>query len=208
LEEAIQAMAQFRPVKVHRRTRIFDDFFQIDELIVSHMQRDGTMSAEQRRLVFERGDSAAVLILNTDAQRVVLVEQFKAPTLGKGLGGGWITEAVAGMVDRDETAETAAIREAMEETGYRLRELTPIATFFSSPGGTSERICLYYAPVCDTDKIGDGGGIDDEDIEVKSIPVDELFAMLAANRIEDPKLLIAALWLRDELKNPRRTPQA
>src|SRR5262249_9686611 len=60
------AMRQFREVAIRKRTRLFDDeFCKIDELMVSHQKLDGSMSADQRRLIFERGDSAAVLLFNT-----------------------------------------------------------------------------------------------------------------------------------------------
>jgi nudix-type nucleoside diphosphatase (YffH/AdpP family) len=202
-----RAVSQFRKVEVRKQSRIFNDFFKIDELVVAYQKRDGSMSADQRRLVFERGDAAAVLLFNTDRNCVVLVEQFKAPTLGKGLGGGWITETVAGIVEPNETPESAAVRETSEETGYQISiaALQPIAKFFSSPGGASECIYLYYAEVRDADKVGKGGGneAEGEDIEVKEMPLDELLEMVKCNRIEDPKLLIGALWLGDELKAKR-----
>jgi hypothetical protein len=51
---------------IARQQRLFDDFFKIDELLVTHRQVDGTMSSVQRRLIFERGDSVAVLLFNRD----------------------------------------------------------------------------------------------------------------------------------------------
>ena len=57
---------------------------------------------------------------------MIVVDQFKAPTLiarrrdNPATTDGWITEAVAGMIDPGETAEEAIIREALEETGYRI----------------------------------------------------------------------------------------
>jgi hypothetical protein len=60
-------------VAITRQRRLFDDFFKIDELLVSHQQIDGTMSSAQRRLVFERGDSVAVLLFNRDQRAVVVV---------------------------------------------------------------------------------------------------------------------------------------
>jgi ADP-ribose pyrophosphatase len=113
---------------------------------------------------------------------------------------GWIVEAVAGMVDEGETAEQAVIREALEETGYRIAAPRPIGTFFSSPGGTSERIFLYFAEVVPADQIGEGGGIaGEEDIALVRLSVDELFRRLQTNHIDDAKLAIAAYWLKDHL---------
>ena len=90
--------------------------------------------------------------------------------------------------------------EALEETGYKIRAVKPIAKFFASPGGTSETIHLFYAEVANSDKVAAGGGIGNEDIEIRTIPVEQLFDMADAQRIEDPKLLIGALWLRQQLQ--------
>jgi ADP-ribose pyrophosphatase len=201
-------MPEYQKVKVHKQNRILDDFFKVDEMIVSHQKTDGSMSAEQRRLIFERGDSAAVLLFNTESKCVVLVNQFKAPTLGKGRQDGWINETVAGIVERFEKPESTAVREVMEETGYRINRLEPIATFFSSPGGTSELIYLYYAEVTNADKVAPGGGnpAEGEDIQVEEIPLDDLLQMIEENRVEDPKLLIGGLWLSEHRRDAARRP--
>ena len=194
---------------IARQQRLFDDFFKIDELLVTHRQIDGTTSSVQRRLVFERGDSVAVLLFNRDRRAVVLVEQFKAPTLiarrrdDPATTDGWLVEPLAGMIDTGEAPEAAAIRETLEETGYRIREPELIGRFFVSPGGSSERVFLYFAEVGDADRVGKGGGIDDEDIKVLEIGLEELFEQLARGLIEDAKLAIGAYWLQ-----ARTGPQA
>jgi nudix-type nucleoside diphosphatase (YffH/AdpP family) len=129
-----------RDVEIRGQKRLLDDVFKVDELTVSHRHNNGEMSADQRRLIFERGDVAAVFLFDSSSRSVVTVTQFRAPTLGKGLDQGWMTEAVAGIVDPYETSEITAVRECLEETGYKIRELKPVARFFASPGGTSERI--------------------------------------------------------------------
>ncbi len=187
---------------IERERRAFDDIFNIDEFLVSHEQIDGTMSAGQRRLVFERGDAVGVLLLNVESKSVVLVEQFRVAVLvgrrrdDRSTTDGWITETVAGVIDANETPEAAAIREAFEETGYQIQEPRLISKFFTSPGGVSERVFLYFAEVTDTDRIGKGGGIDDEDIKVVQLAIDELFDRLAQGSTEDPKLLIGAYGCR------------
>jgi nudix-type nucleoside diphosphatase (YffH/AdpP family) len=106
--------------------RLFDDFFKIDEFLVSHRQIDGTMSSAQRRLVFERGDSVALLLFNRDQRAVLLVEQFRAPALiarrrdDPTTTDGWLLETLAGMVDAGESPDATAVRETLEETGYRV----------------------------------------------------------------------------------------
>jgi ADP-ribose diphosphatase len=63
-----------------------------------------------------------------------------------------------------------------------------ISKFFSSPGGTSERIFLYFAKVSESERPAKGGGLADEDIRVVQIGVNDLFDRLARDLIDDPKL--------------------
>lgn len=203
-------MPDSRKAVLHKQTRLFDDFFKIDEVLVSHQRRDGTMSQQQRRLLFERGDAAAIILFDHDGECVIAVDQFKVPTLigrradDPATTDGWITEAVAGMIDAGETPEQAVIRETEEETGYRIAAPRLIGKFFSSPGGTSERIFLYFVEVHDGDRNGVGGGIDDEDISVVRMPLHELFDRLERGTIDDPKLIIGAYWLKDWLSASRQ----
>ena len=199
-------MRSGRRVDIRSQQRLFDDFFKIDELIVGHERYDGSMSCAERRLVFERGDAVAALLFNADARSVVLVEQFRAPTLiahrrdNPVSTDGWIIELVAGMIDAGETAEEAAIREVFEETGYRITTPRLIGKYFSSPGGSDERFFLYLARVGETQREGDGGGIaGEEDIKVFQLKVEDLFGRLAQGAIDDPKLAIAAYWLKDNI---------
>lgn len=202
-------MSGNRRVEVRGQKRLFDDFFKVDEVIVAHQCHDGSMSGDERRLVFERGDAVAVLLFDADVRAVVLVEQFRLPALvarrrdDASTTDGWMTELVAGMIDADETAEQAVVRETFEETGYRIVKPRRIAEFFSSPGGSSERFTLYFAPVGEAQREGNGGGVaGEEDIRVFKLAVDDLFARLAEGAIDDPKLAIAAYWLKDNIDRP------
>ena len=104
------------------------------------------------------------------------------------------------MIDTGETAEQAAIREVFEETGYRIANPRPIGKYFSSPGGSDERFFLYFARVGDAQRKGNGGGIvGEEDIKVFRLGLATLFDRLAQGAIDDPKLAIAAYWLKDNI---------
>ncbi|MCA9422373.1 MAG: NUDIX domain-containing protein, partial [Nitrospira sp.] len=129
-------------VLIEKKNWILDDFFKVKEVHLRYERFDGQMSPLVRRLTFERGDSVAVLLFNPKRQHLLLVNQFKYPTYEKGPG--WITETVAGMIEKNESPESAACREVEEETGYKVLKLEHISTFYVSPGGSSERIILYY----------------------------------------------------------------
>jgi nudix-type nucleoside diphosphatase (YffH/AdpP family) len=200
-------MRASRKVDLGTPKRLLDDFFKVDEVFVAHERADGTMSPKERRLIFERGDAVGIMLYEAEAKSVILVDQFKVPSLigrrrdDPDTTDGWITEATAGMIDPGETAEQAIIRETVEETGYRVSDPKLIAKFFSSPGGTSERIFLYFAEVRAADKVGKGGGLPGEDVTVLTVPLADLFDRLAKGLIDDPKLAVGAYWLKDHLKS-------
>ncbi len=190
-------------VEISSHRRLLDAFFKVDEYTVSHEQFDGEMSEERPLLVFERGDAVAALLYDPERRMVITVNQFRLPTQIRGRGRGWLIEAVAGMIPADadgkpeETPLQTLIRETREETGYQLTRATPVSTFYSSPGGSSEVIHLFYAEVRRIDKTAEGGGVrsDGEDIEVVEYPIDDFFRRLTGGEFEDPKLIIAGQWL-------------
>jgi ADP-ribose pyrophosphatase len=188
-----------KKVEVQQKKRVFDDFFKIDEALVRFEQFNGQMSPPVRRLNFERGDAAAVLIFNKEARKVILVNQFRYPTHEK--SGGWLMEIVAGMLDKNETPEECIRREVTEETGYQVEHLTPIHTFFTTPGGSSERIFLYYAEVINSDRVSRGGGAEteNEDIRIVELSLPDLWKALDSGKIMDAKTLVALLWFKNKM---------
>jgi ADP-ribose pyrophosphatase len=186
-------------VEVISRKRLLDDFFKVDEAHLRFEQFDGTMSNVVRRLNFERGDAVAALLVNAERRSVYLVQQFMYPTLEK--AGGWLDTVVAGMIDAGETPEQAARREIVEESGFTVDKVEPIASFFLSPGGSSERIFLFAAVVSEAARTAKGGGLasENEDIKVMEWPVDEFLARVTAGGLHDAKTIIAGHWLKDNL---------
>lgn len=135
-----------------------------------------------------RGIGAAV-ILAIDAGEVILVEQYRVPL------GSRCLELPAGLVGDgagDEEAAAAAIRELEEETGYRAGRMADLGRFFSSPGMSAEGFTLLRAD--DLARVGDGGGVDGEDIQVHRVPLAQVPAFVAGKRREgcaiDVKLLL------------------
>ncbi|MBW8295777.1 NUDIX hydrolase [Sphingopyxis sp.] len=129
-----------------------------------------------------RGIHAAVILAiddATDGRHVILVEQYRVPLKVNCL------ELPAGLVgddSADEAVEVAAERELEEETGYRAANWRVIGEFFSSPGMVSESFTLLVAT--GLVKIGDGGGVDSEDIVVHRVPLAGIADFVAAKRAE------------------------
>ena len=192
-----------KKVQIISEKVVFDDKFKVLETRLQFEKFDGQMSEPVRRLTFERGDAAAALLWHRDRQRLLLVEQFRHATFKKGPG--WLVETVAGMVKAGEEPEAAMRREILEETGYQIREMEFIATFYLSPGGSSERIFLYYAEVGESDLVeaGSGAAGEHEDIRLVEYSKSEINAALAQGEIVDAKTLVAVQWW--ELKKLRET---
>jgi ADP-ribose pyrophosphatase len=176
--------------------------FRIIEAQLRFEKFNGQMSETIARLSFDRGDAVAAIMHNPVDDTLVMIEQFRYPAYHK--AGGWLTEIPAGVVEEGEDPATTMHREIEEETGYRASSLHHVATFFLSPGGSSERIFLYYARINPDERVSAGGGlaIESEDIRVTHPTVDEVIAMMQQIQIMDAKTLIGLQWLqlhRDKL---------
>ena len=135
-----------------------------------------------------RGVSAAV-ILAVDERHIILVEQYRVP-LGR-----QCLELPAGLVgdeEQGEEAATAAIRELEEETGYRADRMVDLGRFHASPGMSSEGFTLLRAE--GLTKVGEGGGLESEDIIVHRVPIADVPAFVESKRAEgaavDVKMLL------------------
>lgn len=138
-----------------------------------------------------RGIHAAVILAVDADDHVILVDQYRVP-LGRRC-----IELPAGLVgDHDhnhgEDPAIAAARELEEETGYHAGRMERIGEFFSSPGMVSESFTLFRAH--DLTRVGDGGGVDHEDIVVHRVPLAGIDTAIAEWRTEgyaiDVKMLI------------------
>jgi UDP-sugar diphosphatase len=61
---------------------------------------------------------------------------------------------------------------------------------------------LYYVEVDDRMKVSEGGGVDDEQIEVITLPLAEAKALIYDEGIaKTPGLMFAFMWYFDKLSN-------
>ena len=156
--------------------------------------RAGRWSRQQRE-TYDRGNGSAILPYDRARRTVLLTRQFRYPAYVNGHPDGRLIECAAGLLD-DDDPETAIRREAREELGIVLGEITSVHDVFMSPGSLTERVHLFAGPYTSADRVDGGGGLSDEgeDIEVLEIDIDDAMAMLRDGRIRDGKTIILLTW--------------
>jgi ADP-ribose pyrophosphatase len=181
----------------------FQGHFKVGRYFFRHSLHEGGMSGVISREVFERGQAGAVMLYDPQRDEVVMIRQFRAGAYVAGHHP-WIWEAVAGMIEENETAEQMIRRETLEEANLEVGELLPISSVMLTPGACSEACQLFLGRV-DSSKAGGVFGLaaEHEDILVKVIPFAEAYAMVQRDEIDNAVGVIALLWLalhRDEVR--------
>lgn len=187
-----------RSAEIHGTRRAYAGRYAIDVVEFSFDAPDRARRiSHATREVFQRGDSAAALILDVQRNIVVLTEQYRVATHNEGPG--YLLELCAGSVEAGEDAATCMRRELMEETGYRVQSLKPIACVYPSPGASSERLSLFLAEVTPADlRNPDASGVAAEDEAIRRVefPLAEFFAKLERGEFQDGKIVAAGWWLK------------
>jgi len=184
--------------KVIAQEAMYQGFFSLNRYLVQHSLFAGGWSEVLTRELFQRGNCVAVLLYDPDADKVVIIEQFRMGPMGQDnvREKAWLLEIVAGAIEEGETAEAVAYRESEEEAGCAVQEMRLINEFYTSPGGTSEKISLFYGRI-DATAVGGIHGLDHEheDILVSTVSFAEAYAMIEDGRIESAIPIIAIQWL-------------
>lgn len=184
-----------RVVEVVEREACFRGFYAVDRLHLRHGLFRGGMGPVIRRELFVRHDAVCVLPYDATRDTVVLIEQFRVGALGK-TENPWLIELVAGLIDKDESPEEVARREAVEEANLQLGALWPVARYFPSPGGSDERVYLYVGQ-CSSEGAGGIHGLEEEseDIRVHVMSLDAALRLVEDGRIDNAASIMALQWL-------------
>ena len=136
-----------------------------------------------------RGIQAAAIVAIDAEDHVLLVEQYRVPL------GQRCLELPAGLIGDGHDGDTpleAARRELEEETGYTCAAVEELGFFHSSPGMVSEGFTLVRAT--GLTRVGEGGGVDGEDIVTHRVARADIAGFVARKRAEglaiDVKLLL------------------
>lgn len=192
-------------VRIEKRETVFQGFFRMDKLWLTHPRFDGREMPVFARELFIRGDATCVIPYDPVRDEVVLLEQFRLGALGRRQSP-WLLELVAGMNKEGEDPMEVARREAEEEAGLTFIHLEPVCDYLVSPGGTTEMVHLF-AGCISTESAGGLYGLEEEheDIRAHVFSFEEAIAMLADGRINNAAAIIALQWL--QLNRPRLRSQ-
>ncbi|EON90678.1 nucleoside diphosphate pyrophosphatase [Marinobacter lipolyticus SM19] len=183
-------------VSVEKRETVFQGFFRMDKLWLTHPRFDGRDMPVFTRELFIRGDATCVLPYDPERDEVVLLEQFRLGAMGRAQSP-WLLELVAGMNEEGETPEEVAQREGQEEAGLTFSKLDKICEYLVSPGGSTELIHLYCGRIS-TESAGGLFGMEHEheDIRAHVFSSEEAIAMVRDGRINNAAAIIALQWLQ------------
>jgi len=177
------------------REIVYPGYFHMEKYRLKHTLYAGGWSEEISRELFVRGNCVAVLLYDPAVDKLVLIEQFRAGAI-LNPDRAWLVEIVAGAIESGETALEVAYRESMEEAGCTIEQMKVINEFYTTPGGSSERITLFCGKI-DSSQVGGIHGLDHEheDILVRAVSFDEAYQMLLNGEIESAIPIIAIQWL-------------
>ncbi len=157
---------------------------------------DGSVADRQ---IEDHGTSVAVLPYDVERKVALLVRQPRtAATFASGDQAVEILEAIAGRWEDGSQDTDNARREAQEEVGVDLIELERVASVWSSPEVSTERVTLFIAAYTQRDRRAAGGGLaaEGESITVVELALFELAAMADAGRLSDMKTMLLVQTLR------------
>lgn len=130
------------------------------------------------------------IVALTDEGEIVFVEQHRKPVAARTI------ELPAGLAgdepehEGEDLARTAA-RELLEETGYVAARMEPLMDCPTSPGMTDEVASFFLAT--GLRRVGAGGGVAGEDIQVHLVPLEAAHGFLMACSQQGKRVAAKAL---------------
>ena len=147
------------------------------------LENEKTAKRHRREVVVHPG---AVLVIGfLDDGRVLLIRNWRYVV------GQTLIELPAGTLEKGEDPQKCAVRELLEETGYRAGRIEPLLNFFTAPGLISERMYVFAANELSRQSAALEEG---EEIEVLPTEWNQAVEMAINGQIQDGKTIAALLW--------------
>lgn len=174
----------------------YNGFFKTMKIALKHRLFDGGWSDAISRELIHKGEASAAVLYDPERDVIGLIEQFRVGALESEFGP-WCLEVVAGMLEDGESPEQLMRRELQEEAGIEAAELLHISSYYSTPGGCSEKIHLFCA-ICDLSGAGGVHGLEEEneDIFLHAFGAEEVFTVMLNSRMNNAATLIGLQWLQ------------
>jgi ADP-ribose pyrophosphatase len=192
-------------IRVIRQDRTYDGYLKVEAYRLEHRRFDGSWMGEIRREIVRRGAAVAVMLYDPQRDSVVLIQQFRIGAYLAKRSSPWLTEIVAGLVEKGEDPAAVARRETLEEAGCEILDLVPLYDYIVSPGCMDETVTMFCGRV-DSSKAGGHYGLADEgeDIRVVVMPFDQAWAELHAGGLDNSIAVIGMLWLKINREDLRK----
>ena len=153
----------------------------------------------------ESFNSVAVLLYHKEKDSFLLVKQLRITTmLNNDVEDGYTYELCAGIIDKDKSLEQITKEEILEECGYDvpLEEIKRVTSYYTSVGFSGARQTMFFASIDESMRVGEGGGIDDEEIELFFLPLKEAKKFMFDEKYKKtPGLIMAFYWFFDTIQN-------
>lgn len=178
-------------------SRPYTGYFALEQHRLRHRRFDGSLSPPIERTVMTSGDAVTIVPYDPVYDRVMLIEQFRAPMFARGDICPWGIEVIAGRIDQENDAETCARREAREEGGVTVGPVEVIARYYSTPGIAAEHITSFVGQA----RLDGEGGVyglahEHEDIRAFTCTLDQALAGVASGEINNAQAILSLLWLQ------------
>lgn len=130
-------------------------------VLTSYLDKSGSLREWES---FERVNCEGIVVIVpiTDTDEIILTRQFRPPV------NGYVIEFPAGLNDKGDSLEEAAIRELLEETGYSAEKMIYLTEGPMSSGASGEILTAFLAKGLTFKGIGERD--ETEDIEVLRVP--------------------------------------
>jgi len=145
-------------------------------------------------------DSVAILLYHKTKNAFLLVKQFRAPVYLNDKSKLCTYELCAGLVDKNKPLNQIVKEEVDEECGYDvpLDRIEKITSFYTNVGVSGGVQNLYYAQIDESMKIHEGGGINDEEIELMYLPIEQYKDFMYDESLaKTPGLLFSFYWFME-----------
>ena len=149
------------------------------------------------REVITHPGSVVVLPVLPDG-RIVLIRQYRHAARQ------YLWELVAGRIDGGERPREAAVRELIEETGFRAKRLRVFLDVFPTPGFLEERMFILLAEGLTA---GKAEPEEDEKIISRAFESKQLEEMIRSGKLRDAKSIAGILYYLRFLATGKRFPR-